>query len=117
MAIHFRCQDARGRPITCEKENWDGHIAAKHKEVNEQEAAVVLTLEKPLAIYQDARDLNRQVYYRPGALPGPFAKYYLRVVVEFRQRMFGTSQGYVVTAFAVSQADAPKKGEVIIWSP
>lgn len=70
------------------------------------------TLAKPMAIYQSPRDPNRHIYYRLGILGGSFTSSMLRVLVQFRNRRFGGSRGYWVSAYAVS---GPSEGETIIW--
>jgi hypothetical protein len=114
LTEQFRCQDPRGKTIVCEDRNWKAH-AEKHTEIAGQEAAVLATLEQPLAIYQDARDLNRQVYYRPNVLPGVFSRSYMRVVVHFPSEHQRDIDGYVTTAFAVEPGSVPRRGEAILW--
>ena len=111
MATQFAATDPNGVLITCNKRNWLEHIVERHPEMAAQETAVVATIERPLAIYQDANRANRRVFYRQGVLPHPFNRAYLRVVVEYRRHRAG-ERGHAVTAFAVLR---PKRGETILW--
>jgi hypothetical protein len=111
---HFRCNDVRNQLIICYRDNWEDH-AKKHPEIREQESAVIATLQSPMAIYQDARSLDSQVYYRPNILPSPNERNYLRIVVKFHKPLLGAMRGIFVTAFAVVPLSIPRTGEVILW--
>jgi hypothetical protein len=107
----FTCQDKDGTEIICTADNWKNHIVSEHPEMGGCEAHVK-TIEKPYQVYQDARNINRKVVYKPFILPKPFHTQYLRVAIEYKKRRFGHIRGYVVTAFSCTGI---RKGDILLW--
>jgi hypothetical protein len=103
--FQFRVVDPRGWTITCTQEQWQAHVVARHPIMAGREGEARACIEHPNeGIFQDARRVSRQVYYRlrdDGRL-------YTKVVIE----IVGDKQARVVTAFPTS---AGKKGETQIW--
>lgn len=89
-------------------------MEARHREMLGAQASVKEAIESPLAIYQSASHVNRQVYYRPSSLTPPLNRGYIRVVVDYKKkRIVGNIQGLVVSAHLSSSG--PRTGEVLIW--
>ena len=76
------------------------------------EAVVKAVIEQPYRVYQDKRHLHRRVFYKPFVLPRPFHTQYLRVVVQYKERRFGSKRGHVMTAFACTQV---REGDILLW--
>ncbi|MCJ7490713.1 MAG: hypothetical protein MUP15_00900 [Dehalococcoidia bacterium] len=115
MPVLFRAIDARdGTEVTCDKRNWERHIAFEHPEMAGQMEAVRRTIEEPMSIYQIPAHLQRQAFFRPSDLPPHFNHGFIRVIVEYNiGRISRRKEGSVVTAFHT--LSGPKRGEVMIW--
>jgi hypothetical protein len=61
----FEVDDPRGRKVGCTEDAWRVHVLGRHPEMAGQENEVVLTIRQPMfGIYQDADQMDRNVYYR-----------------------------------------------------
>ena len=105
--VAFTVADVRRQRVVCSVERWNH--AAQHAELANHLPAVEEAIKQPMAIYQSAVHIRREVYYSPStALQPPYDRGYIAVVVEFDRNR----QGSLITAF---HALGPKHGEVLIW--
>lgn len=111
MIIH--CSDRRGRLVGLLSDNWNTKMLLDHAEMIDNETSVVLTLESPDVHAHDRVHVDREVFYRWGALPPPDEDRYIKVVVAYSYDETGLAVGRVVTAFAV---DVLTRGEAKIWT-
>jgi hypothetical protein len=104
VPIIFEVVDPRGYKVVCDDDRWKWHVVDRHRNMEGEEEAVQLTIEKPsLPLFQDKDYPNRVVYYR---LTNRKTPRYMKVVVEFNEQ-----SGELVTALFV---DKPKPGEKMI---
>ena len=89
MSKLFQVVDPNGITVSCTGENWEQHIVKHHPEVANCEQEVAISIEKPLAIYQDSKHVERQVFYRPSSFPPPLNRGFIRTVVEYRTSLLG----------------------------
>jgi hypothetical protein len=108
----FSCRDKDGILIICDQSTWNNHIIFEHPEVKGCEVQVQTAITMPYQIYQDATNIDRKIIYRPFILPKPFHTQYLRVVIQYRKRVFGQIRGFVCTAFACTHV---KFGDILLW--
>lgn len=104
----FSCVDPLGRPIAAQRHRWNEHIRARHPEVAPHPMAVRATLEAPDLIVADFDNPNGLNYYRFAALPPPYDRLYLKVVVTF-DRVGAEVVGDVNTAYPTGKT---ARGEV-----
>lgn len=109
----FKCKDKDGSVVICTKHTWENHIVAEHPEMKRWKSYVKDAIEKPYQIYQDGRNPDRQVIYKPFVLPPPYQLQYLRVVIEYRESERESRKGYVVTAFP---CQGQRKGDILLWT-
>lgn len=110
--IVFRCVDRFGREVVLHDHQWRYHVQ-QHPELVGQEAAVEGAITGAKRIRIDVTHPNRRCYYRPGALPAPHNRDYLKVVVRFGPPdARGVVRGEVVTAYATPTL---KRGEAREW--
>ncbi|MGH2613968.1 MAG: hypothetical protein ACRDJC_01915 [Thermomicrobiales bacterium] len=94
----FSCVDSLDRPIAARQRRWEEHIRARHPEVAPRVAAVRATLEAPDFSVSDFDNPDGLNYDRFGALPSPYDRLYLKVVVIFHRTGFNV-MGDVITAY------------------
>ena len=109
----FQCLDRDGILVTCSQECWDIHILATHPDMKGCEVYVRTAIENPYQIYQDSKDINKRIIYKPYILPKPYNQQYLRVAIEYKHRIFKGLRGYVLSAFPCINI---KKGDILIWT-
>jgi hypothetical protein len=107
----FSCVDPLGRPIVARRQRWDEHIRTRHPEIGPHDAIVRATLEEPDFIVADFDNPDGLNYYHLAALPSPYDRLYLKVVVSFN-RVGAEVMGDVITAYPTRQA---ARGEVQRW--
>jgi hypothetical protein len=112
MACDFSGVDKFGTKIRCAHNTWLNHIVAQHLEMAGQQSAIMACCNNPYQVYQSGRYPQRLIYYKPFALPKPFDRYYLLVVVEY-SGSGARHRGKIVTAFASANI---KRGDILIWS-
>jgi hypothetical protein len=83
----------------------------RHPEIASHPDAVKWTIEAPDIIVSDFDNPDGLNYYRFGALPAPYDRLYLKVVVSFRQTG-PTIVGDLVTAYPTGRL---ARGEVQQW--
>lgn len=110
--VLFRCKDRDGVLISCSNEVWQTHIIDEHPEMIGCETYVKASIEQPYQICQDTTHIDRKVIYKPFILPKPYHTYYLRIVIEYKEKLFRGIRGYVVTAYPCTSR---KTGEVVLW--
>ena len=111
--MKLQCRDKDGILITCSAQCWDGHIVANHPEMEGFEAYVKAAIERPYQIYQDSVNIRNKVIYKPFILPHPYHTQFLRVAIEYKNKAFRGSRGYVLSAFPCVNI---KKGDILIWT-
>ncbi len=105
------CVDPLGRPIAARRRRWEEHVRTRHPEIAPHAEAVRATLTAPDFIVSDFDNPDGLNYYRFGALPAPYDRLYLKVVVTFRQAK-STVFGDVITAYPTGKI---ARGEVQQW--
>jgi len=101
MPLRFQTTDPRGMAVICTDEAWQHIVSRRHWiKLDEIKAAI----EKPLSIYTDSNNNQKQIYYAESIR----STEYIKVVVQFR----GLSTLQVVTAYHTPQV---KPGEKQIW--
>ncbi len=111
MTVMFECTDKDGFVIVCTQETWDSHIVSEHPEMKGCESCVKAAIEEPYQLFQDGRNPNKRVIYKPFVLPPPYQLQYLRVVIQYKKGK--SKRGYVVTAFP---CQGQRKGDILVWS-
>jgi hypothetical protein len=109
----FQCRDKDGISVVCSRECWENHIIAEHPEMNGCETYVKAAIENPYQVYQDSKNINKKIIYKPFILPRPFNQQYLRVVIEYKAKRFRAMRGYILSAFPCINI---KKGDILIWT-
>jgi hypothetical protein len=98
--------------VVSPEETWSEKIILDHAELIDNEPSIEQTLIDPDEVQFDRDYADREVYYRRGALPSPYDRDYLKIVVAFSRTESGEAWGRVVTAYAV---DRVKAGERLKW--
>jgi hypothetical protein len=91
---------------------WYDKILLDHYELHGNEESIELTVGDPDVHNRDKVHADREVYYRLGALPVPYDRFYLKVVVAYSAADDGQSIGSVITAYTV---EGIPSGERPIW--
>ncbi len=102
-----RWVDPRGYTVLLRDSRWSGHILLDHPDMAQELAAVQSAIERPDSIHQSVRFLNRQCYYRQGAV-ARFPRLLVKVVVE----MHGQDPADVRTAHLIPGITP---GETRVW--
>lgn len=108
----FNGKDKDGHTVVCSRGWWEKHIINRHPEVADWLAHIQTAIQDPYQVYQDRTNLNRKIYYRPFILPPPFSTQYLRIAIQYKQKITGQITGFIVTAFPCSNI---KEGDILIW--
>ena len=112
VSCDFNAVDRDGVSVHCRHDTWARHIVDEHREMEDQQGAVIGAIGNPAYIYQSERYPQRRLLYRPFILPKPFDRTYLLVVIEYRTSR-GQRRGEVVTAFSAFNI---KQRDILIWS-
>ncbi len=80
--VVLNCFDPWHRLVLAQRRRWEGHVEARHPEVDEHFAAVRLAVKAPDIVTFDATHAARENFYRFGALPG-HDRLYLKVCVGY----------------------------------
>lgn len=109
----FSVDDPNGVPVHCDKKWWAEHIEGRHPELSGHHEDVARAIAKPLGVYRSKTHASRRIFYAPStALPPPFDRGLIRVVVEFRRRALRGDRGQVITAMHTLR---PAEGEILVW--
>lgn len=90
----FNVTDYNGRQVICSEERWNVHIAAGHKIMQNNIAAVKDTITEPDSVYESNQTPKREVYFKKSLKPTYKDKFSTKVIVEYENEV-----GEVVTAF------------------
>lgn len=93
MAVLFSCLDYEGVPVSCDEDQWNGHVLVRHPEMAGLESAVQRVIARPSLVYADRDNPDTKIYY--GAEPR-YTR--LRVVIRYKEED-GRVSGKVWTAF------------------
>ena len=111
MSCEFEAMDYEGLLVRCSHRTWSRHIAFRHPEIEDQQAAVLATLNQPDLVYRIGEIPDRKLLYRRSVLSFPYEQDYLMVVVSYPPDS-GSIAG-VVTAYRKAHSDI---GDRLIWS-
>jgi len=113
LAFLLSCFDQWGREIVLSDSRWQDHILPDHAELNGNLNSIRQAIEAPTGINFDETAVNGENFYRLGALPAPYDRYFLKVCVRFvLLDVGGPWRGEIVTAYATNKE---KRGEAVKW--
>lgn len=111
MAVLFSCLDYESVPVSCDEEQWNGHVLRGHRGMTGREDAAAQTIRAPWRVHQDAKYPDRKLFYGFPDQTSPFPAERLRVVVRYGTRD-GEPYGVVVTAFP---SKSVREGDPLLW--